>query len=264
MSAVVNIEPKPIARMPSFVPAELLRIAVERGDALEAIEKYMALQERWEAVQAKKAFHGAMAQFRAQHVVVVRGSMVELGPLRGTAYAKLSDFVGAATPALSAAGLSVTWRLLRDEKDWIEVACVITHVDGHSEQTSMGGPPDTGGAKNMIQARASTISYLEKYTFKMATGLAEQNDDDDGNGGPRAEREEPMRGPPPETPKASAKPEYDAKAFEANLPSWRDLVEKGEKTPAQIIARVSLKATLTEAQRKRIHALANHQENTDA
>ncbi len=45
----------------------------------------------------------------------------------------------------------------------------------------MGGPPDAGGAKNAIQARASTKTYLERYTLKAITGLSEQNDDTDGN-----------------------------------------------------------------------------------
>jgi hypothetical protein len=47
----------------------------------------------------------------------------------------------------------------------------------------MGGPPDAGGAKNAIQARASTISYLERYTLKAICGVAEGGEDDDGNGG---------------------------------------------------------------------------------
>lgn len=50
----------------------------------------------------------------------------------------------------------------------------------------MGGPPDTGGAKNAIQARASTVSYLERYTFKAVAGVAEGGDDD-GQGGAGAD-----------------------------------------------------------------------------
>jgi hypothetical protein len=57
----------------------------------------------------------------------------------------------------------------------------------------MGGPPDAGGAKNAIQARASTISYLERYTLKAICGVAEGGEDDDGNGG-RAARV-PARAP---------------------------------------------------------------------
>jgi hypothetical protein len=47
----------------------------------------------------------------------------------------------------------------------------------------MAGPPDAGGAKNAIQARASTITYLERYTLKAICGVAEQGDDSDGNHG---------------------------------------------------------------------------------
>ena len=90
--------------------------------------------------------------------------------------------MNAVTPALSKHGLSSSWKLTRDEKDWMEVTCYLRHVGGHEESVSMGGPPDAGGAKNAIQARASTKTYLERYTLKAITGLSEQNDDTDGAG----------------------------------------------------------------------------------
>jgi hypothetical protein len=61
----------------------------------------------------------------------------------------------------------------------MEVTCFLRHVGGHQESASMGGPPDAGGAKNAIQARASTKTYLERYTLKAITGLSEQDDDTD-------------------------------------------------------------------------------------
>ena len=66
-------------------------------------------------------------------------------------------------------------------RDWLEVTCTLKHVGGHSESVSMGGPPDAGGAKNALQARASTKSYLERYTLKAICGVAEGGDDTDGN-----------------------------------------------------------------------------------
>ncbi len=101
--------------------------------------------------------------------------------MRGKFYAKLHDWVNAVTPALSKHGLSSSWKLTKDDKDWLEVTCYLRHVGGHEERVSMGGPPDVGGAKNVIQARASAKSYLERYTLKAITGLSEQNDDTDGN-----------------------------------------------------------------------------------
>ena len=88
--------------------------------------------------------------------------------------------VDAVTPALSRHGLSASWKLTRDEKDWLEVTCTLKHVGGHAESVSMGGPPDAGGAKNAIQARASAKTYLERYTLKAICGVAEGGDDTDG------------------------------------------------------------------------------------
>jgi hypothetical protein len=166
----------------SATPADLLRIAVESGADLDRLEQLMALQERWEAKEAKRAFDAAFSAFKAEAVTIIKGRKVTDGPLKNKSYAELHDVVNAVTPALSKHGLSSSWKLTMDEKDWMQVTCYLRHVNGHEESVSMGGPPDVGGAKNAIQARASTKTYLERYTLKAITGLSEQNDDNDGNG----------------------------------------------------------------------------------
>ena len=60
------------------------------------------------------------------------------------------------------------------------VTCKITHVKGHSEETTLSAPSDTSGSKNAIQAIGSTITYLERYTLLALTGLATSEMDDDG------------------------------------------------------------------------------------
>jgi hypothetical protein len=161
-------------------PMGMMLAAVQQGATLEQVEKMMDLQERWEKSEAKKAYDAAFANFKAEAVTIIKGRAVTDGPLKGKSYAELHDVVNAVTPALSKHGLSSSWKLTRDEKDWMEVTCFLRHVGGHEESVSMGGPPDTGGAKNAIQARASTKTYLERYTLKAITGLSEQGDDDDG------------------------------------------------------------------------------------
>lgn len=163
-------------------PADLLRIAVESGADLDRLERLMSLQERWEAKQAKQSYDVAFAAFKAEAVTILKGRKVTDGPLKGKSYAELHDVVNAVTPALSKHGLSSSWKLTKDDKDWMEVTCYLRHINGHEESVSMGGPPDAGGAKNAIQARASTKTYLERYTLKAITGLSEQDDDDDGRG----------------------------------------------------------------------------------
>lgn len=189
---VVDVETKEpaqraIATARSATPADLLRIAVEGGADLDRLEKLMGLQERWEAKEAKRAYDAAFAAFKAEAITILKGRKVTDGPLKGKSYAELHDIVNAVTPALSKHGLSSSWKLTIDEKDWMQVTCYLRHVNGHEESVSMGGPPDAGGAKNAIQARASTKTYLERYTLKAITGLSEQDDDDDGRGAQRAD-----------------------------------------------------------------------------
>lgn len=180
MSAVLAVEHQ--QQVPSVVtPMDMLQMAVSKGADLQQLQQLMDLQERWEKNQARKAFNESFANFKAEAVTILKNRSVNDGPLRGKKYAELFSVVNAATPALSRNGLSASWKLTKDERDWIEVTCTVTHIMGHSESVSMSGPPDAGGAKNAIQARASTITYLERYTLKAVLGLAEQEQDTDGN-----------------------------------------------------------------------------------
>lgn len=193
---VLELEPKPSEARPIATqtatalapnsPAAMFLAARAQGISPEEIGQMMDLQERFEMREAEKLYNVAFAAFKAEAVRIIQGRTVTDGPLRGRNYAELHDVVDAVTPALSKHGLSASWKLTRDEKDWIEVTCTLKHVGGHAESVSMGGPPDAGGAKNALQARASTKSYLERYTLKAICGVAEGGDDTDGNPPPVA------------------------------------------------------------------------------
>ena len=183
MSAVAERKtdlPAPVADTSALVKL-IERVAADPQYDVAKLEKLLAMKERWEADEARKAYNVAFSAFKAEAIEIVKNRTVTDGPLKNKKYAELFSVVNAVTPALSKHGLSASWKLTKDEKDWIEVTCTIRHVLGHSEAVSMSGPPDQGGAKNAIQARASTITYLERYTLKAACGLAEQGDDTDGN-----------------------------------------------------------------------------------
>lgn len=217
-AAVLDLEPIERTAQPLAVqgtgaiaansPAAMMMQAMSQGADLAQIEKMMDLQDRWERKEAEKAYNAAFAAFKAEAVRIVKGRKVTDGPLRGKEYAELHDVVDAVTPALSRHGLSTAWKLTRDEKDWIEVTCTLKHIGGHSESVSMGGPPDAGGAKNALQARASTKSYLERYTLKAICGVAEGGDDMDGN---------------PPAPRAPL--ELVASARNAAMGGWQSLAE---------------------------------------
>ena len=164
-------------------PVAMAMQAMRAGMSIADMRGMLELQKDWEANEARKAYTVAFAAFKAEAVRIIKARQVTDGPLKGKAYAELYSVVDAVTPELSKHGLGASWSITRDEPQWLEVTCTLRHVNGHSESVSMGGPPDAGGAKNAIQARASTVTYLERYTLKAVTGVSEGGQDDDGAGG---------------------------------------------------------------------------------
>lgn len=172
-------------------PMTLIQTAVNRGASIDEISKLLDLQQRWEAAEARKAFSAAFAKFKSEAIAIVKKVEIHDGPLRGKRYADLAAVVDAVIPALSRHGLSHSWKVSKSDKDWLEVTCTLQHVGGHSESACFDGPVDSGGAKNAIQARASTINYLQRYSLLAITGLAARGEDDDGRQGKVAVEPDP-------------------------------------------------------------------------
>ncbi len=80
-------------------------------------------------------------------------------------------------PKMAALGLSFRWRTDSDD-GVVKVSCIISHRDGHSEETTLSAKPDGSGSKNAIQAIGSAVTYLQRYTLKAALGIAASKDDD--------------------------------------------------------------------------------------
>lgn len=161
--------------------AGLLQLAVEKGASIEALERLMALHERHEANEARKAYVVAMAEFKRSPPRILKTRKVDTGTFEYF-HARLGDISDAVTPALAAVGLSFDWEVPDHGKNGITIECVITHELGHSKRVALTGPPDTGRGRNAMQAVASTTTYLSRYTLLLALGLA-THDDDDGRAG---------------------------------------------------------------------------------
>lgn len=156
--------------------------AMQKGYSPEIIEKMMALQERYEANEAKKAYYKAMSLFSQNAPEIVKDRQVSFG-VGKTSYthASLANVTNTIRAELGKHGLSPKW-VTKQNEGIIKVTCTITHEQGYSEETSLEAAPDTSGSKNSIQAVGSTITYLERYTLLALTGLATKDMDNDGNG----------------------------------------------------------------------------------
>lgn len=185
-TAIVKKEPDVLVTREETgnVPANMISLAISQGADLAQIEKLIELQERYEKNEARKAYHVAMANFKANAPETIQKDKkvsytTRAGDTVTYNHATLSNIVQAITKGLSENGLSVSWPMTQTDNS-ITITCTITHAKGHSERFPMAGPADNSGGKNAIQALGSTVSYLERYTLLMATGLATHDQDDDG------------------------------------------------------------------------------------
>lgn len=175
--AALTIHQDQPSRAVTMTPVDLLNMAVERGASIESMTKLMDLRERWEAGQARKAFDEAVAEAKAGITPVVKNRSGH----NGKRYADFAAIATAIDPIISQFGLS--YRFRTTQTDRISVTCILSHKDGHSEETTLSGPADTTGSKNAIQAIGSTLTYLQRYTLVQALGLAATDDDDGGKAG---------------------------------------------------------------------------------
>lgn len=160
------------------MPQNLIAQAIEKGLDVEALTKLMDLQERWEANQARKAFFQAFTNFQANLPELRKTKEVAFKEVKYH-FAPLADITRQISKVLKANELSYRWEI-KDDKDNLSVTCLVSHIEGHTERTTMQASPDTSGSKNSIQARGSAIEYLKRYTLIGALGLSTADSDIDG------------------------------------------------------------------------------------
>jgi len=189
MSTVAVIKPETTGQaiaVTSPTPADLLQLAMAQdGGNLDRLERLMAMQERWEANQAKRAFIEALTRFKADPPQVYKDKLVSFATRDGDQtnykHATLADIVDAVAAGLAQNGLTHRWDVKQDGGT-ITVTCILTHDHGHSESVSMTSLPDQSGKKNAIQSVASTVTYLQRYTLQSITGIAAQDREEDDDG----------------------------------------------------------------------------------
>lgn len=221
------------AELQPITPMTLLQSAQGANASIEQMQQLMDLQIRWEQNEARKAYNEAMAEFKAENIVVYKqcevGYRNKDGSFTGYRHANLGDIVSKVSPALSKYGLSHSWETSQDGSS-IQVTCKISHRLGHSEAVTLSAQPDVSGKKNSIQAVGSTVTYLQRYTLISILGLAVHDMDDDGRGGDE-KKEEPAR----------TEERVDAQyltndKFSKFLPSWRSALLSGSRTINDIVA----------------------------
>src|SRR5690606_10327152 len=163
----------------------LLARAVEAGASVEALERLVALKERVDAEQARRAYFEALAAAQEEMPEVPKSRTAQIATRSGASYsyryAALEDITRTIRPILRKHGLSYAWDVTQGENALV-VACVLRHVDGHEERASFPVPVDSGARMSAAQANGAALTYGRRQSLVAVLGLTTADEDIDGAG----------------------------------------------------------------------------------
>lgn len=179
MNAVVaHQEPErrtdPVVAEGATILAVISRAASDPNADVDKMERLMGMYERIESKRAVAAYQSALSDMQeALPSIGERGNAAN----RYT-YALWEDINAAVKPVLRRFGFALSFRT-DCQKDSISVTGVLSHRDGHREETTISLPADSSGNKNAVQAVASSVSYGKRYTAGALLNLTSHGEDDD-------------------------------------------------------------------------------------
>lgn len=191
MTNVVTIEapenpalsPAPASGAAAII--QMIERAASNPDVdVDKFSRLLEMREKVEADFARKAFNNAIASAKGEIGPIVKDRTVDFSTQKGRTNYRFEGFdtiSRAVDPILNRYGLSYRFRASQSSGR-VAVTCVLSHRDGYSEETTLEVAEDHSGNKNTIQAIGSSTTYLQRYTLKLALGLATTLDDD-GRGG---------------------------------------------------------------------------------
>jgi len=159
------------------------RAARDPSVDIDKMERLIAMQERVQDRQAVVAFNSALAEMQPLlPVICERGGIKDRSGNVQSTFALWEDVNEAIRPILAQHGFALRFRTSR-EADQISVTGILSHRDGHSEETTLTLPTDTSGSKNAVQAVGSSTSYGKRYTAFALLNITSTGEDDDGRKG---------------------------------------------------------------------------------
>ncbi len=179
-------EPKGLAVNTDLDMGALVAQAIDKGpDGVASLERLVALMEREEQKQARRAFFAALARFQRERPRITKNREVfNKGGHKMYGYAELNHIVTTIQPTLIECGLSFTHDGEVQENGAVRTTCIVSHEDGHSESATFEClPPDRTAiplAPGQKTQHASTTG--RRCSLIMALGLTDCEDDEDENG----------------------------------------------------------------------------------
>jgi hypothetical protein len=193
----------PAASESAAILSVIERMAMNADIDPDRIERFIALKERMDKEAARKAFASALAECQSEIPAIEERGQIKYGKKNadgedtGPTYALWEDINETIRPILQRHGFALSFRTGQTPEGKISVTGILSHREGHYEDTTMVLMHDSSGAKNAVQAMGSSISYGKRYTAAALLNITSRGEDDDGVAGGRlmakAEAREPYK-----------------------------------------------------------------------
>ena len=161
-----------------------------RDFPIETVERLFELDRQIRADDARRDFFVAFNRVQSQMLPVAKKGK---GEQRGSFYARAEEVMAMLDPIMLAEGFS---RSISTEEcptpDHLRFVLILRHIGGHEERHRLDAPIDNIGpkgspTKTKLHGMASSYTYCERHLILKVFGV-QVVADDDGNGGPGAEK----------------------------------------------------------------------------
>ena len=166
--------------------AALERLAVNPNVDPAKIGQFLDMKFRVMAHEAKVAYARALSEMQPEMPVIEKRGRINISKdkdAKGQPYALWDDINEAIKPVLQTHGFSLSFRTGVSTDGKITVTGILSHKEGHQEETTITLPHDSTGSKNPVQAVGSSTSYGKRYTAGALLNLTFKGEDDDGEKG---------------------------------------------------------------------------------
>jgi hypothetical protein len=155
------------------------RAATDPNVDVDKMERLLGMYERISERNAKVAFHTALAEMQPKLPIITERGEIKHGQKLISKYALWEDINEAIRPTLHAHGFALSFRTARDNTQ-VTITAILSHREGHVEETTLTLDADNSGSKNAVQAVGSSISYGQRYAAVALLNITTQGKDDDG------------------------------------------------------------------------------------
>lgn len=168
------------------IMAVIARAAADPSTDVDKLDRLLGMYERITANNARTAYAAALARMQPNLPTVSKRGIISV-PSKDTTkaghetpFAKWEDINEAIRPVLAEYGFALSFRVGQSQDGKITVTGILSHCEGHQEETTITLQHDSTGSKNAVQAVGSSVSYGKRYTAMALLNITTGGEDDDG------------------------------------------------------------------------------------